>query len=71
MSKDYTVVSQQGQVIIKGGVPLNGYVIRVLLHEFDEHIHVEVSKLDPALIDADIRALLEKRRMLAKLGDTL
>jgi len=69
MAKSYEIIGQQAQVIIKGGVPTNGYLIRARLVEFDEYVNIEVTRLDPDLIDHEIRVILDKRRKLADLGN--
>lgn len=69
MAKVYEIVSQQPQVILDGGVPTNGFLIRARLVSYGEMVEVMVTKLDPTVIDDKIRAILAARNTLAELGD--
>ena len=68
MAKVYEIVSQQPQVILEGGIPTQGYLIRARLVDFNEMVEVYVTRLDPAIVDTKVREILDARNRLAELG---
>ena len=69
MSKVYEIISQQSQVIIEGGIPAQGFLIRARLIEFGEIVELHTVRNDPQTVDEKIRDALTTRRLLADLGN--
>lgn len=69
MGQIYTVENQQPQTYVEEGVPINGFLVQVRLHEFNEILQLNVPRLEADLIAARVQEMLEQRRRLAELGD--
>lgn len=68
MGQVYTIEAQEPTTYVDGGVPITGFLIRARLKKWGELVEVNVPKLDSALIDARIQALIVEREALDKLG---
>ncbi len=69
MAEQFSVQSTQNTLYLdRGGQPVNGYRIRVLLEDFDEIHDLNVPNLKPETVMRAVEDLLIQRRALRDLG---
>lgn len=66
--KRYQVTYQQPFIYIDNGVPVNGFLVRATLLDWNEPAEINVPKLDAVLINEKLMSLVRNRQMLADLG---
>lgn len=52
------------------GIAVKGYLVYVNLVDFDETHSIQVASLDPKLVAAEVKKLLDNRKALDKLGQS-
>jgi len=68
---EYTVQSTVPTVYLdKAGKAVQGYLVYVYFHEFDEVHQVNTPSLSPTLVKAAAEALLKDRKALVNLGNS-
>lgn len=68
--KVYRIVYTQPFTYVENGIPINGYLVRAILSQWDEMAEIHVPKLDAETVNGKLMDIVQNRILLDSLGKT-